>query len=731
MKFQTKVFLFFLIVVPLCILAMFAVVRRMAYDLPSIENLAGYTPNLVTKVYDKDNILIAEFFTERRALVPLAEIPVNLKNAFLATEDNDFFNHWGVSLRGITRAALNVMVNRRFSQGGSTITQQLAKTIFLSPKKTITRKIKEIILTLQLEYNYTKEEILELYVNQINFGAGAYGVSAAAKVFFGKEVGDLTLAEAALLAATPKAPTHYSPFRNPENALRRRAVVLSRMRQEGYITRQQEEEALAVPLPTERHIMRKTAGHYFIEYLRIKLIEKYGQDAIYNEGLSVYTTLDLNAQIAAEQNLEESLSAFDTERKAKLEKELRSRDKELNKKKLKPEIREAKEAAIKEQVENFPKVQGAVLMLDSKTGAVRAMVGGRDFLQTQFNRAVQAKRQPGSVFKPFVYLAAIESGYTSATLLQDKPMVFVYNGTSWDLVSHDVTYLETLAESLENQLDLADTMKIWVPSNYGNKFKGPVTLRRAISSSINTCAIAVIMSVTPAQTINFARKLGITSPLTNTLSLALGASDVTLQEITSAFGVFASGGVKSEPYMVTKIVDKDGKTLEENIPQEQEVISPQVSFVMTNLLRSVVERGSGYRAKELARPAAGKTGTTNNHTDAWFIGFTPQLVCGVWVGYDDINFSLGERVTGGVLAAPIWTKIMKQTLENEPVLDFEPPQTGLEWAFIEPKTGLLALSKTPGAYLEVFLKGTAPAKYFNQADSNYVLDFTAEDEEGF
>jgi len=703
LKFNAVIFLFFLICVPLAILAVFKVVEKMAEDVPSIEHLQGYTPNLVTRVYDSDQNLIAEFFAERRVLIRFDEMPQDLRNAFLAIEDNNFFSHWGVCIRGITRAAVSVIAKRRFAQGGSTITQQLAKTIFLNPQKTITRKIRELILTVQLERDYTKEEIFQLYVNQINFGAGAWGVEAAAKVYFGKNVGDLTLAESALLAALPRAPSRYSPFRNPEHARRRRAVVLRRMREVGFITAQQEQEALAVPLPAERQIQRQPSGHYFVEYLRHMLVTKYGYDMVHKEGLTVFTTLDLNAQIAAETALENALSAFDTSRE---------------------------QFFARQNVENPPRVQGALIALDVQTGAIRAMVGGRDFRETQFNRAVQARRQPGSVFKPFVYLAAIESGFTAASLLQDRPMVFTYNGVSWDLVSRDITYLETLAESFEDQFDLIDTMKVWTPGNYGGNFRGPVTLRRALASSINTCAIAAIMAVTPMQTINNARKLGITSPLTNTLSLALGASDVTLQEITSAFSVFGAGGVRTEPYMVIRIIDKDGKIIEENMPQEREVLSPQVSFIMTNLLRAAVERGSGARARAAGRPVAGKTGTTNNHTDVWFVGFSPELAAGVWVGYDDPAVSLGERITGGVLAAPIWAEFMKNALEGVPVEDFaEPPN--IEWAFIEPRTGLLALSRTPGAYLEAFIRGTAPTRYFNQVDANWILDFSTDDEEGF
>ncbi|MCL2388903.1 MAG: transglycosylase domain-containing protein [Elusimicrobia bacterium] len=674
-----------------------------AKEVPSTEHLQAYTPNLVTRVYDKDRTLIAEFFVERRVLVPLSEMPPYLINAFLAIEDYNFFTHWGVCIRGITRAFVHNIRVRRVSQGGSTITQQLAKTLFLTPARTAIRKIEELIITIQIERDFTKEEIFQLYLNQINFGAGAWGVEAAARVYFGKNVSELTLAESALLAAIPRAPSRYNPFRHPAHAYRRRAVVLRRMRDVGFITEEQEREAREVPLPTERQIQRQPSGHYFVEYLRHMLINRYGFDKVHTQGLTVFTTLDLNAQIAAEAAMEEALNAFDESRAAFFE---------------------------RQNIENPPRVQGALIAMDVHTGAIRAMVGGRDFRETQFNRAVQARRQPGSVFKTFVYLAAIESGFTAATLLQDKPMVFVNERGNWDLVSRCLTHLEVLATQFEDQLDLVDTMRVWTPSNFGGRFRGPVTLRRALASSINTCAVETIMAVTPMRTISYARRLGIESPLTNTLSLALGASDVTLQEITSAFSVFPAGGVRTEPFMITRIIDSSGMVLEEHIPQEREVLNPQTSFIMTNLLRASVEAGSGARARGAGRPVAGKTGTTNNHTDVWFVGFSPELAAGVWVGYDDPAISLGDRQTGGVLAAPIWANFMRGALYGVPVQNFAEPEN-IDWAFIEPNSGLLALSRTPGAYLEAFIRGTAPTRYFNHAETTFVFELFTDDEEGF
>ncbi len=664
--------------------------KKLIEELPSISDLENYTPSIVTKIFDRNGRVISELFVERRVLVPLKEIPVDLQNAFISIEDNHFYEHWGISTKGILRAFIKNMLNGRAVQGGSTITQQLSKTIFLTSERTISRKIKEFLLTIQLEREYTKEEILQLYINQIYFGAGGYGAESASKIYFGKSVRDLTLAEAALIAGLPKAPNYYSPLKNPERAKKRRAIVLSRMRELGYITKEQEAQANEVPVPTEKHIEEQNSGHYFIEYLRILLEPKYGVNILHKGGLKIYTTLDIKMQEIAEKTLSEALEKFDKDRLAFFEKE-----------KIEPK-----------------KVQGAIMAIDPATGAIRVMVGGRDFNETKFNRAVQAKRQAGSAFKTFVYTAAIDTKkMTPATVLEDKQMVYVFDGTKWNLVSRNLSYVEKLAEKM-NIEDVIDPMKVWYPVNYGGRYRDTVLLREALARSINTCAIEVVDKVGPNVVIDYARKMGIQSPLTNTLSLALGSSDVTLQEMVSAFGTLASGGVKTEPYFITKVIDKDGRVLESNLPMEKEVLSPQTSFIMTNLLKGAIEKGSGYAARQLGRPCAGKTGTSNDSVDAWFVGYTTQMVAGVWVGYDD-RTTLGQKVTGGSLACPIWTKFMKESLEGYPVVDFSEPQSGgIEWTNIDPKTGLLALSKTYGKYEEAFLFGTMPKLYCTQKDKH-------------
>jgi penicillin-binding protein 1A len=681
-------FIFITVFSALAIIVCGKIISDFIDNLPSIQQLGDYTPNLSTKIYDKDNNLIAELFTERRALAAINDIPANLQNAFISIEDNDFFKHWGISTKGIIRAFSRMLLKGRVAEGGSTITQQLAKTIFLTREKTIVRKIKEALLTIQLEKNYSKNEILQFYINQIYFGSGAHGVQAAAKIYFNKDIKDLNLAECAMLAAIPKSPNYYNPFKNAKAALLRRNLVLSRMRQLGYITQEQEKEAIETPLPVQDTSLKEEKGHYFVEALRLILEPKYGTNVLFRDGLSIYTTLDMQAQTAAEKIIEESLSDFD---KGK--------------------------TGFFERTKQVPvKVQGALIAVDPKNGAIRAMVGGRSFKESQFNRATQAKRQAGSAFKPFVYLTAIQQGFTPASTLEDKPLVFVYNRGSWDLVSRDITYLEIIAENVSED-DLIDTNKVWAPKNYSKKFRGEVTLRTALALSINTCAVELIMKTTPVKVIEAAKNLGIKTPLINSYSLALGASDVILEQMVSAFAVFASGGIKTTPYIITRILDKDGKVLEENIPEQEEVLSPQVCFILTNMLKAVVEKGSGWYAQNLGRPCAGKTGTTNDGSDAWFVGYTPQLVAGVWIGYDNRSMPLGDRVTGGGLACPLWTKFMKEALEGKPVLDFKQPD-GIEWALIDPSTGLLALSKTPGSFLEAFRQGTAPTQYYNQSINN-------------
>lgn len=664
------------------IVLFFAFIERLIKylgDIPDPAQLSYYTPSLTTKIYDINSELIAELFTEKRTIVPLSQIPKDIVNAIIAIEDTRFFRHWGIDPYRIVGAFVSNLKAGEIAEGGSTITQQLSKVIFLSRRKTLVRKIKEVILAIQLERDYSKYEILEMYLNQIYFGNGAYGVATAAKVYFGKNVQDLTLAECALLAGLPRAPSMYSPFKNPEKAIQRRAIVLSRMRDVGFITDEQKKEAeeknivLSVP-----QIAAKIASH-FIDNIRQLLETKYGS-ILYHGGFEIYTTLDRKLQEAAEKIFERQLADFDSLTKSTVS------------------------------------VEGALLCLDVKTGEIRALVGGRNFQTSQFNRVFQAKRQPGSAFKVFVYTAAIENGFTPVSIIDDSPIAFYNTGINWELLSSTTDFSDVMDKNLLNKLLEKDKEAknpnekvLWQPQNYSEKFHGLVLLRKALEHSLNICAIKVTDKIGPTTVAYYARQLGIETPLMETISLALGSSDVTLKEMTSAFGCLANSGIKTVPYSIVKVLDNKGSVLEEYFPEEKDAVTVQTAFLMTNLLRGVVEHGTGVYARQLKRPAAGKTGTTNDCQDAWFIGYTPQLVCGVWVGYDD-HKTLGKKMTGGRLACPIWTEFMRSALRGQPVIDFTAP-SNITFSKIDPQTGLLALGNPNGTYLEAFLSGTEPKEF--------------------
>jgi len=661
--------------------------RHYLTELPRTDTLDEYRPNLVTKIFDINGEVIDELFVERRALVPLSEIPVDLQNAVIAIEDQRFFKHWGADLHAIARAMLSNLKHGQIVEGGSTITQQLAKALFLTREKTIERKIKELLLSLQLEKDYTKEEILQLYLNQIYFGQGAYGVQEAARIYFGKDVQELNLAESAMLAGLPRAPNRYSPFEDVARAYGRRATVLSRMVECGFITADEEKENNNYTLPLEKHRLNESRGSYFVEYLRQILEPKYGSNALFKGGMKIYTTLDLKMQKTAERVLADKLDEFD---------EIKKRESETP---------EEKEPGGTEQVTER-KVQGAIIAIDPATGQIRVMVGGRDFSESQFNRVVQARRQPGSAFKPFIYTAAIDNGYTVVSPIEDSPVAYYNDGINWKLLSNTTDLSDIDPEIVKNM----DPEKIWIPKNYKETFHGRTLIRDALAYSINVCAVKVLDRIRPTTAANYAEKMGILSPLEKTLSLALGSSVVTPLEITSAYGVLANQGIKTKPYPIIRVEDASGNVLEENFPEEEVVLSAQTSYIMNYLLTEVAERGTGWYTKYIGRPRAGKTGTTNEFTDAWFIGFVPNLVTGVWVGYDD-NQTLGEKKSGAVAACPIWTEFMKEALQDTPLLEFPLP-ANIVFVKIDPKTGLLALEDCPNAVLLPFVKGTEPTDYF-------------------
>ncbi len=626
-------------------------------ELPDIRDLQEFKPPEVTKIYADDGALIAELFIEKRELADYDQIPQNAIDAIIATEDAHFFEHRGVRVLSILRAIVADVRAGKFVQGGSTITQQLAKTLFLTPEKSFSRKFREMLMAMNMEINYTKREILTFYFNQIYFGSGAYGIKAAAQVYFDKKPEDLTLAESALLAGLPKAPSYYSPNNDIERAKARRATVLRRMFDEGLITGGERTQANAEPIRLAQLWESSVQAPYFVERVRQVLEQKYGTNAIYRMGLEVYTTLNVEMQKAAEQAVQKGLNAIEGRI-----------DKWSNE-------------------EERPPVHAALIAIEPSTGYVKAMVGGRDFYESPFNRAVQARRQPGSAFKPIVYAAALEAGWTPAAILFDSPIIINDPSRSGD----------------------------WKPTNFSKRFYGPVTLRRAFEKSINVASVKLLRDVGTEKVVRFAQRLGITTQLRPYLSLVLGGSEVTLAEITGAYASFANHGQKARRIMILSVKKKDGTVLEENRPQLTEAMSEQGAFLISKMLQGVIENGTGRVAQRLKRPAGAKTGTTDDFTDAWFVGIVPQLAAGVWVGYD-MKKTLGNNETGARAAGPIWTEFMINALEKTgaPIADFQKPEKITEIE-IDMTTGLLPGKNCGKTMTEFFLEGSEPTRACDQS----------------
>ena len=644
------------------------------YQLPQLKHLEEYLPPFSTLVYSLDDQLIAQFYQQKRVFIPLAETPQDLIRAFLAVEDTNFYSHHGIDFKAILRAFYVNFKAGKIKEGGSTITQQLAKVLFLTPERSFARKIKEALLAIQIERKYTKNEILELYLNQIYFGNGAYGVESAAGTLFGKSIKDLNLTELAMIAGLPSSPNRYSPQNDFDLAIKRRNHVLRRMLDERYISKDLFISAISSPL----HIIPKskeTIAPYFVEYIRQYLEQKYGANLLYKGGLHVFTTLDREMQKAAEKAVDEGVKEIDLRRTG--EKDLH----EL------------------ENKEHY--TQAALIAIDPKSGFVKSMIGGRAFELSQFNRATQAKRQPGSAIKPIIFTAAIECGFTPADIVIDSPFI------------------------LEN----ADGKgKRWKPKNFSKRFHGPTTLRTALEKSRNVVTVKLLNKIGLETAISYARKMGLKSPLAPYLSLALGSSEVSLLELTSTYGVLANQGIRVGPVFIRRVIDRKKKVVEESFTRREKVVSSQTAYILTNMLQGVIKRGTGKMAKILPYPLAAKTGTTDRFADAWFIGYCPDLLAGVWVGLDD-NRSLGEGETGAKAACPIWMNFMSQVLGSwDSVSDFDVPE-GLSYAYIDPETGLLAEENAPNKFLEVFKKGNEPKKYSSQLknlkfkDSDFYLNF--------
>ncbi len=559
-------------------------------DLPNIKLLEEYTPLESSRVFSSDGKMIAELYLERRTFIPYYVIPEHVKKAFISVEDIRFYTHPGVDFVGILRALWHDIKAGGIVEGGSTITQQLARMLFLKPDKSVKRKIKEAALSIKIERKYTKDEILGMYLNQTYFGTRAYGIEAASQTYFGKSTLALSIAEAALLASIPKAPSVYSPFKNPKKTRERRTKVLKQMRDGQFITEAQFREAESVPLPVSPHF-RKYDAPYFIEILRQQLETKYGKE-LYTSGFRIYSTLDSGMQQIAEDAVKKGISAVEKRAGSGIE--------------------------------------VALVAVDLRTGHVKAMVGGSDFWKNQFNRVTQALRQPGSAFKPFVFAVAIEDGMTSEDLISDAPVSFAG----------------------------ARRGERWMPKNYDGKYHGSVTLRTALAKSLNCATVRLAADMGVQSIMQMARRLGVRSKLEPYLPLAIGASDVTLMDMVSAYSTFATG-YRPHPILYEKITNRDGIVMEENETVLDELLSEDDVKEIRILLKAVVEEGTAIRARELKRPLYGKTGTTNDYTDAWFIGFDDRIVAGVWVGRDN-HKPIGSRETGSRAALPIWIEFMKR-----------------------------------------------------------------------
>ncbi len=636
----------------------FSSTRWLQRDLPPSSALEEYRPPLVTKVYAGTGELLAEFYIEKRASASLDDIPKYLVDATLTMEDRGFYRHWGVNIFSITRAFFQNVRAGRVVRGASTITQQLAKNLFLTPERSLLRKLKEALLAIEIERRYSKDEILTMYLNQIYYGCGAYGVEAASKTYFGKSVSELGLPECALLVGLARHP--LSPIQHPDAAASRRAVVLNAMVRTGAISREEGEQAKSAPLELSTTKSRKNEAPYFVETVRRTVEAQFGSDMLYREGVTIHTTLDLDLQRAANTAVEQVLSRLERLYDFKAKRDT---------------VPLPPDSARPVRTEY---IQGALVALDPRTGEIKAMVGGRDFSDSEFNRATQARRQPGSSFKPFVFTAAIDNGFTPADMVIDAPIV----------------------------VQIGDSL--YSPSNYDDTFMGPVSLRRGLALSRNLVAIRLIRAIGVRTAVEYARRMGIESSLEDVLSLALGSCGVSLMELTSAMGVLANGGVRVEPLLIEKILDRDGKLVYETTRFEQQVLSPQTAYVVTRMMQSVLNEGTAIAARSMGfhYPAAGKTGTTDDYTDAWFIGFTPDVICGVWVGFDQLK-RIARKATGAAFALPIWVRFMNEALKDYPPGEFDAP-SGIVNEKICQKTGLLATPFCPAVRTEVFIEGTEP-----------------------
>jgi len=674
--------------------AFLGVYQRVREDLPSIARLENWQPSLITKVYSRDGELIAEFASERREVIPMEQVPQHFIQAILATEDRAFYKHDGINPRRVLSAAWNNLITGQpTGQGASTISMQLSRNLFLSPEKRFVRKFKEMILAQEIERRYAKDRILEMYINQVYFGSGAYGIESAAQLYFNKPATELTLPQAALLAGIIQAPSRQSPRVSMDAAQTRRSVVLNNLVAVGAIDRDAARTAKQQPIELAPRQQMEGPRSYFAEHVRRELEEMLGTDAVWRGGYRVYTTLDSRLQAEAESVLEAQVTTIEqslgrsrvrrAEWQAEHAAELARADDSVEPTIVNDSLQTA-----------TPYLQGAFVAMDLDTGGIVAMVGGRSFEESKFNRVTQALRQPGSVFKPFVYTAAIRNGYPASYVLDD--------------------------DSLSMETGDGET---WTPGNFDGKFRGPVTLRRALTSSINVPTVRLLLDVGAQAVIDYARDAGISTPLPPYPALALGAAELIPLEVLRAYTIFPTGGMRISPISITRIEDRNGSVRRTFQSPTTRVLTPQETYIVTSILTDVVDRGTGrwgVRGQGFQWPAGGKTGTTNDFTDAWFVGFTPEFVGLAWVGFD-IKQTIRHNGTGGVLAAPIWTGFMKAAHEGLeiPEVGFPKP-LGLEHEWVTTTTGMRAADFCGmPAYEEIFLPGTVPEHFCQSPEEDF------------
>jgi penicillin-binding protein 1A len=763
--------------------------RAVLQNMPDIAQLEEYAPGKITYIYAEDGSTIGEYAQEKRVEVTYDQIPQVLKDAIIATEDPRFFEHKGIDFRGVLRAIkedLKLILTPRSLHGGSTISQQLIRRIMLHPRQTLRRKLKEVILALELEKRHTKEEILTIYCNQFWLSNTAYGVESASRLYFDKSVSELNLNEAATIAGIFRGPGVYNPYENPDTTLRRRNHVLDRLVDEGYISTEEAEAVKQEPLNVLPKFREDSdfAG-YFKEEIRKHLEKNYGADALYKEGLKVYSTLNPVYQSYAEEALKKQLHVLDKRQGWRKDKRnlldegvenleeieerffLRTGDGETREEflpswiKITLEVGDIIEAVVLEvkrneaqvkvkthtgkltnknigwtltsdlrklikrgdiihvkldrideekmgfsaTLEQEPKLEGAVLAIEPQTGQIKVMVGGYSFRRSKWNNATQAMRQAGSVIKPFLYTAALENGFTPADRVVDEPTDFV------DKWSGD----------------------LWSPPNYDGKYKGSVTVRQGLEESRNIVTAKLLEFISPQVGVEYCHKFGLTTQIYPYMSLSLGSPEVRMIEMVSAFTTFPNKGIRVKPYFISRIEDKDGNIQEEAVVESQEVISPQLAFMMTNLLRGVVQTGTAWRAGTLENNLCGKTGTTDDWADAWFIGFSPSLVVGVWVGHKEERITIGERQSGAVAALPVFVDFFKRVIEDKKTMakssgveykweEFEVPPN-LVQRTIDRKTGLLATPVCLFPINEYFFPGKVPDRFCSYDDHMLTYDY--------